>query len=398
MSVPLMPHAVCWRQDPRLIATMATTNFITFLSYISICGTLVYLARRTHRALMRDWGYFLVAFALFIVACGSTHLMEVVTTWSPAFWVDAWTNIITAVLSGYVAVQLILRVNLLGSGINDYAHQLENSAAVIEQISEGRRAERELRQLQMQYTTELEQRKTEVERADHLKSEFLASMSHELRTPLHTIIGFTELLQDEPEGSLSTTQRRFLQHIKGDSHHLLELINQVLDLSKIEAGQLDLKREDYPLVQSIREAHEAIRPGAELKGIRLEDRGQTDAVVHADRVRIREMLYNLLGNALKFTPAGGVIWIRSIDDGDFVQVTVGDTGVGIAPEEQGNIFDRFYQVGTTTRGIREGTGLGLPITRQLAEMHGGWIVVRSAPGTGSEFTFGLPRAGCGLQN
>lgn len=227
MIVRLMPHAVCWRQDPGLIMTMAATNFITFLSYFSICATLVYLARRTRRVLVRDWAYFLVGFALFIVACGSTHLMEVVTTWSPVFWVDAWTNILTALLSGYVAVQLILRVHELGSGINDYADRLANSAAVIQKISEGRRAESELRLLQTQYTADLEHRKSELERADRLKSEFLASMSHELRTPLHTIIGFTELLQDERDGTLSAAQKRFLHHIQGDSRHLLELINQV---------------------------------------------------------------------------------------------------------------------------------------------------------------------------
>jgi signal transduction histidine kinase len=397
MHVDLMPHSVCWRQDPRLIATMAATNSITFLSYFSICGTLVYLARRTRRALVGDWAYFLIGFALFIVACGSTHLMEVVTTWSPVFWVDAWTNILTAALSAYVAVQLMRRVNMLGSGINDYAERLENSAAVIAQISEGRRAEAELRALQAQYTSELEQRKTELERMDRLKTEFLASMSHELRTPLHTILGFTELLQDEKDGSLSAPQKRFLNHIQGDSQHLLQLINQVLDLSKIEAGQFDLKRETYPIVQSIREVHDAIRPGAESKGLRLEDRGQVSAIVHADRVRVREMLYNLLSNAVKFTPAGGVVWIESTEADGFVQVTVGDTGVGIAPEEQTNIFDKFYQIGTTTRGIREGTGLGLPITRQLAELHGGWIEVRSAPGAGSRFIFALPIAGFSSQ-
>ena len=393
MHVDLMPHAVCWRQDPRLIATMAITNGITFVSYFSICGTLVYLARRTRRALVRDWAYFLIAFALFIVACGSTHLMEVVTTWSPVFWVDAWTNIVTAALSGYVAIQLIGRVNMLGAGINDYAERLDNSAAVIQQISEGRRAELELRVLQTQYTADLEHRKEELEQADRLKSEFLASVSHELRTPLHTIIGFTELLQDERDGNLSTNQKKFLSHIQGDSQHLLQLINQVLDLSRIEAGQLDLRREDYPLVQSIQEARDAILPGAESRGIRLEDHGQVSTMVNADRVRVREMLYNLLSNAVKFTPEGGRVWIESVETDGFVQVTVGDTGVGIPVEEQENIFDKFYQIGTTTRGIREGTGLGLPITRQLAELHGGWIKVRSVPGAGSNFIFALPIAG-----
>src|ERR1700692_3360497 len=109
MTTPLMPHAVCWSQDQNLIWTMVITNSITFLSYFRICVTLFYLARKTRKAIPRDWAFFLVGFALFIVACGSTHLMEVVTTWNPVFWIDAWTNIITAILSGYVAVQLLLR-------------------------------------------------------------------------------------------------------------------------------------------------------------------------------------------------------------------------------------------------------------------------------------------------
>lgn len=151
------------------------------------------------------------------------------------------------------------------------------------------------------------------------------------------------------------------------------------------------------MVQSISEALDAIRPGAEGKGIRIEDRGQAGTVVNADRVPIREMLYNLLSNAVKFTPGNGAVWVQSVESGGFVHVTVGDTGIGIPPDEQRNIFDRFYQIGTTMRGIREGTGLGLPITRQLAEMHGGWIEVTSAPGVGSQFTFALPVVGAPQQ-
>src|SRR6202795_1520951 len=114
MSPSLMPHAVCWSQDQRLIWTMVITNGITFLSYFSICVTLFYLARKTQGAIKRDWAFFVIGFALFIVACGSTHLMEVVTTWIPVFWVDAWANIVTAILSGYVAVQFIRRAPDLG--------------------------------------------------------------------------------------------------------------------------------------------------------------------------------------------------------------------------------------------------------------------------------------------
>src|SRR3954454_13951579 len=129
MTPSLMPHAVCWSRDPSLIWTMAVTNAITFLSYFSICVTLFYMARRTRLTISREWGFFLVGFALFIVACGSTHLMEVVTTWTPVFWIGAWTNIITAVLSGYVVVQFIRRPRDLGFGINDYARRLANTQA-----------------------------------------------------------------------------------------------------------------------------------------------------------------------------------------------------------------------------------------------------------------------------
>jgi signal transduction histidine kinase len=262
--------------------------------------------------------------------------------------------------------------------------------AVIRDVTERKRADREVRRLQQQYTGELEARNREAERTNRLKSEFLASMSHELRTPLHTIIGFAELLQEGHDGDLNDRQKRFVGHIRRDSEHLLELINDVLDLSRIEAGQLTLKKEIFPLTRSVAEALDAIRPGAATKGIRIEELGQQDAMVDADPLRVKEMLYNLLSNAVKFTPEGGRVWIEIQEDAGIARVTVGDSGVGIPAEEQENIFDKFYQVGNTTRGVREGTGLGLSITKELVQMHGGWIEVESTPGQGSRFTFTLP--------
>jgi PAS domain S-box-containing protein len=267
--------------------------------------------------------------------------------------------------------------------------------AVIRDVTERKRADKEVRRLQQQYTGELEARNREAERANRLKSEFLASMSHELRTPLHTIIGFSELLQEGHDGDLNERQSRFVGHIRRDSEHLLELINDVLDLSKIEAGHLVLKKEVYPLARSVGEALDAIRPGAVAKGIRVEEPGERDAMVDADPLRVKEMLYNLLSNAVKFTPEGGKVWVEIQEDAGFARVTVGDTGVGIPHEEQENIFDKFYQVGNTTRGVREGTGLGLSITKELVQMHGGWIEVDSRPGEGSRFTFTLPTVATG---
>ena len=262
--------------------------------------------------------------------------------------------------------------------------------AVIRDVTERKRADKEVRRLQQQYTAELEARNREAERANRLKSEFLASMSHELRTPLHTIIGFSELLQEGHDGDLNDRQQRFVGHIRRDSEHLLELINDILDLSKIEAGQLTLKKEVYPLARSVGEALDAVRPGAAGKGIHIEERGERDAMVDADPLRVKEMLYNLLSNAVKFTPEGGKVWVEIREDAGFARVTVGDSGIGIPTEEQENIFDKFYQVGNTTRGVREGTGLGLSITKELVQMHGGWIELDSVPGEGSRFTFTLP--------
>ena len=145
-QLPLMPHAVCWAAAPRLIWTMVVTNFITFLSYVTICVTLLYLVARTRRVIARDWAYFVVGFALFIIACGSTHLLEVITTWNPIFWVDAGTNIVTAALSAYVAFMLIRRASTIGFAINDYGYRLANAEqernAIRDQLLSARKAGR----------------------------------------------------------------------------------------------------------------------------------------------------------------------------------------------------------------------------------------------------------------
>jgi PAS domain S-box-containing protein len=265
------------------------------------------------------------------------------------------------------------------------------TTAAIRDVTERKRIEAQVRLLEKGYLQELEARKEEAERLNRLKSEFLASMSHELRTPLHTIIGFSELLAEESEGPLNEEQRRFLGHIHRDSEHLLALINDVLDFSRIEAGGLNLQAEVLPLGDAISEAVNAIRPRAEAKGISMLTDSDGNIQVSADQLRLRQILYNLLSNAVKFTPAGGTISVSvaSVPAEQSVRITVSDTGIGIADEERVHIFDKFYQVGVTTGGVREGTGLGLAICKQLVEMHGGRIWVESQPGQGSHFHFAL---------
>jgi PAS domain S-box-containing protein len=269
--------------------------------------------------------------------------------------------------------------------------------AVIRDTTERKVAEDRIRAIQDKYNRALaetnralEARNAEVERANRLKSEFLASMSHELRTPLHTIIGFSELLSEQLEGSLNEKQQRFIDHIHRDSLHLLELINDVLDLSKIEAGRLELRREAFDIAGAIEEVLQSVRRQAETKSLSIETHVAADAAILADKVRFKQILLNLLSNAVKFTPDRGTIGVEArISQGCF-EISVRDTGVGIPAEEHQTVFDKFYQVGNTTKGVREGTGLGLAITRHLVAEHGGRIWVESEVGKGSRFTFTIP--------
>jgi PAS domain S-box-containing protein len=270
-------------------------------------------------------------------------------------------------------------------------------SAFIRDVSERRLAEEKISAIQAAYTEELaaknrelEARNEEVERANRLKSEFLSGMSHELRTPLHTIIGFTELLDEEIEGSLNAKQRRFIGHIHKDSQHLLAIINDVLDLSKIESGRLELQRETFPVLETIEETVSSIRPRCEAKSIQIEINVPYDMDLYADRLRFRQILYNLLSNAAKFTPEQGHVRVGVVRRESFIEVSIRDTGIGIPASQHESVFDKFYQVGQRQAGGLEGTGLGLAITRHLVEEHGGSIHLESRPGEGSCFTFTIP--------
>src|SRR5882762_4921718 len=237
---------------------------------------------------------------------------------------------------------------------------------------------------------ELELRNREVEHATKLKSKFLASMSHELRTPLNAIVGFSDLLAEGVPGELNPKQKRFVNHIKQGSAHLLQLINDILDLSKIEAGQLELHCESFHVKDALPEVLSIIRPLAMAKNIQVEHDVATERPAYADRVRFKQILYNLLSNAVKFTPKDGRITIVCTEDGELVSISVTDTGIGIRAEDQAVVFEEFRQVEGSKDSTQEGTGLGLAITKRLVEQQGGKISLVSELGKGSRFSFTLP--------
>jgi PAS domain S-box-containing protein len=264
---------------------------------------------------------------------------------------------------------------------------------VVTDVTERKEAEVEKRKFMDRLAAsnnELELRNREVQRATQMKSRFLASMSHELRTPLNAIVGFSDLLAEETPGELNTKQKRFVNHIKQGSAHLLQLINDILDLSKIEAGQLEIRCEDFQVKDALPEVLSTIRPLAMTKNIQIQQKLETDLPVYADRVRFKQILYNLLSNAVKFTPKDGQIDIDCVGKGNFLQISVSDTGIGIRAEDQQLVFEEFRQVEGSQKDDHQGTGLGLAITKRLVEQQGGTILLVSELGKGSRFTFILP--------
>ncbi|HKS99767.1 MAG TPA: response regulator, partial [Rugosimonospora sp.] len=225
--------------------------------------------------------------------------------------------------------------------------------------------------------------------ANQAKSDFLASMSHELRTPLNAIIGFSDLMRGEPErDSCHLVPADWIQNVLSSGQHLLQLINDILDIAKVEAGRLELHPQPIALPRAVGEVTATLRPLADRKLLRLEV-AVPPLSVSADPIRLRQIMDNLLSNAIKFTPEGGRIGVEVSRAGDGFALAVTDTGVGIAEADQELIFEEFRQVGEAA-GRPGGTGLGLALTRRLVEVHGGQISVQSVPGQGSRFTVLLP--------
>jgi signal transduction histidine kinase len=231
----------------------------------------------------------------------------------------------------------------------------------------------------------------QLEAASRHKSEFLANMSHELRTPLNAIIGFSEVLAERMFGEINEKQSEYLQDILTSGRHLLALINDILDLSKVEAGRFELDLDQFHLPTALNNALTLVRERASRRGITLEvavDAGLGNII--GDERKIRQILLNLLSNAVKFTPEGGRVGVTATGADGAITISVSDSGIGIAPDDQEAIFEEFRQVRRDDTRKQEGTGLGLTLAKKFVELHGGRIWVTSQLGEGSTFTFTLP--------
>ncbi len=312
---------------------------------------------------------------------------------------DRLVGLLVAIVTGELSADARVALehaapNLAIACERDSAHQHTRRLAV-EVRHAAQRLESQNAELEEQHR-ELTRLNAELDQAGRLKDQFLANVSHELRTPLNSVIGFSDLLltMATPESPLSETQRDYLETIARNGRHLLELINELLDLSKIAAGRMELRLESLELGALLQEAANSVRAQVEARRHTLVIEPLHDhLVVTADRGRLRQVLLNLLSNAIKFSTDGGRVGLSAcLEDAGRVRIAVSDTGIGIALADQRKLFQEFVQLDASASRRYEGTGLGLALSKRLVELHGGTIGVDSELGKGSTFWFTLRRA------
>jgi len=398
------PHGICllWRSD--VFWAQVVSDMVIAVSYFSIPTALLYLASRRSDLV---YGWMLYLFGAFIIACGITHLFGIWTMWVPDYGEEAIAKVLTALVSAATAIalwpmmpkllaipsarQLEAKNDALAREVDTRIAAEENLQALNEDLE---RRVMERTEALATLNEELVRSRSAAEEANGAKSEFLAKMSHELRTPLNAIIGFSELIKDSPDrASVSDKYRAYADHIHQSSHHLLDLINDVLDLAKIEAGGEDLYEESVDIDELLSEMTDLFSAIAKKKKNVVLEVKMIDgpAALRADRRKLKQILINLLSNSVKHTPAGGRIALTAHhNDVEGCVFQVIDTGTGIAAEDIPRAFMPFQQIGASSSTQHDGTGLGLPLTKGLVNLHGGSLDLQSDLGAGTTVTVRFP--------
>jgi signal transduction histidine kinase len=369
------PHGHCFLWTQPLLTLYVVSDTLIAVSYYSIPVALLYFVRKRHDL---PFNWIFLAFGVFILACGTTHILDIWTIWQPDYWLDGAAKALTALASLTTAVAvwpLIPKALKLPA-----PSQLERVIQELQaQINERQRFEQAL-----------QEKNLELENVNLAKDRFLASMSHELRTPLNAVIGFTGILLMRLPGPLTDEQEKQLCTVQTSAKHLLSLINDLLDLAKIESGHVELRLEPVIYQHVVREVAATLRPLAEAKGLTFTAAvPESDLMVRTDRRALSQILINLATNAIKFTDTGSVrlaLAQQVVGAQTHITLQVIDTGIGIRPEKQASLFQAFSQAESTVRYRQDGTGLGLYLSQKLAELLGGQIVFESTYGTGSTFT------------
>jgi signal transduction histidine kinase len=373
-----VPYAQYLVRDPLLLWIDVVSDSVVAIAYYSVPLLLIYLISKRRGLPFRSMFW---RFSIFIVACGTSYAFDVVTIWYPAYWAAGAVKAMTAIASLACAVALIPLVPK-ALAVPDQSW-LENANQELErEVADRKRAQ-----------VELTRARDEAMEGARLKSAFVANMTHELRTPLNGIIGFSQLLYAGRIDPASAEYKRSLGDILYSARHLLSLINDVLDLAKVESGKMEFTSEPVDVARLVEEVRGVLRAVAAQKDIQVEAEGAPElGQVVLNSAKLRQVLYNYVSNAIEFSGKGTRVTIRLRPDGnDWFRLEVEDHGQGICADDLKKLFTEFHQLDSSSSKPHQGTGLGLALTRRIVEAQGGSVGVTSEPGKGSTFWAVLPR-------